>query len=212
MNKFFFYPFPPASPRLCCSGSRLSWVLQTSFFSASLSGSSWGCQPVSRPHGICDLMMWPRVLGLPKRNLIAGSCTHNLVLLLKLGLSIFLLLRQTTKWRALPWGSVTSSPQQSGTIATIEYMLHKTDHQSPAPSSHHPWTKPDILELWDLDHPEWTTHRCSVENHNLRFWGADLLPSRFTLSSKPPQCVLKVIDHTHQQNHIICKKKVETPS
>ncbi|XP_040908617.1 NACHT, LRR and PYD domains-containing protein 14-like, partial [Toxotes jaculatrix] len=62
----------------------------------------------------------------------------------------------------------------------------------------------ELLE--SLENLERASHPFPVENHGLGLGGADSHPSRFTLSCKLPQYVLKVLACRSQQDNIIRKK------
>lgn len=80
-------------------------------------------------------------------------------------------------------------------------LLH---NQTTAASPCYSWTTPLALPP---TYPERALQRFLAENHGLRFWGAGLRPSCFTLSCKPFQSTLKVSDQGGQQNYIICEKQ-----
>ena len=92
----------------------------------------------------------------------------------------------TGKSRALPFGSAPSSPRRIRADAT---PIRLSISRSILPSLEQ---DPEVLELLHLGQdlipdPESAPHPFAVEDHGLRFGGADSHPGRFTLGCEPVQ-------------------------
>ncbi|KAK0146683.1 hypothetical protein N1851_013966 [Merluccius polli] len=111
-----------------------------------------------------------------RRKLISAACTRDLVLSLPL--------------------------HHDGSVQSPHYCRRRTDPPVDLPL-HPPLTReqdPEVLELLHLGQdlipdPESALHPFPVEDHGLRFGGADSHPGRFTLGCEPVQRELEVTFH-----------------